>query len=380
MSVKLFSTFNSRSITVKNRVVVSPMCQYSASEGYSNDWHMVQYGRFALSGAGLVFVEATAVEKEGRITYGDLGLWDDAHVASLKRITDFLKAQGVVPGIQLSHAGRRASAQRPWHGAGPLGDEDKRLRQETPWPTVGPSPLAANPSWPQPRELDAKDLEQIKTAFVAAAERALRAKFEVLEVHCAHGYLLHQFLSPLSNMRSDAYGGDMESRCRFPLEVCQKIREIWPKDKPMFVRVSAVDGIDGGLTLAATVFFSRQLKEIGVDLIDCSSGGIARPAVANATVAPTYGYQVGFAEAIRREADIPTMAVGLIVDPHQAEAVLQQEQADLVAFAREILANPNWPLMAQAELDGAADYSAWPTQIGWWLENRALRLGRHGTK
>lgn len=374
MEIKLLSPLRLRSLTLKNRIVISPMCQYSASAGRANDWHLVQYGRFALGGAGLVFVEATAVNEQGRITHGDLGLWEDAQIPSLRRITEFLKAHGTAPGIQLSHAGRRAGSQRPWHGAGPLEDQDVRLRGEAPWETVAPSPIPANSDWRAPRELSEADLDKLREDFCAAARRAQAAGFEVLELHCAHGYLLHQFLSPLSNHRRDQYGGSRERRCRFPLEIATMLRRLWPEDKPVFVRVSAVDGLEGGWDLADTLYFAERLKESGIDVIDCSSGGLAKPAVANATVPQGYGFQVPYAEAVRRQVGIATMAVGLIVDPRHAEEVLQHAQADLIAIARQALIDPNWPLQARIRLLGRQDFDLWPEQMGWWLANRARRL------
>ena len=374
MEAKLLCPLRLRSLTLKNRIVISPMCQYSAVSGRANDWHMVQYGRFALGGAGLVFLEATAVEKQGRITHGDLGLWEDSQIPALRRITEFLKGLGAVPGIQLSHAGRRAGSQRPWHGAGPLGDEDLRLRGEAHWETVAPSPIPANADWRHPRELGEADLERLREAFHVAARRALAAGFEVIELHCAHGYLLHQFLSPLSNHRRDDFGGSRERRCRFPLEIATMLRQLWPKDKPVFVRVSAVDGLKGGLTLADTVYFAERLKACGVDVIDCSSGGLVKPAVANSTARSRYGFQVPYAEAVRRKVGVATMAVGLIIEPRHAEDILQKEQADLIAIGREALLDPNWPLHARFRLLARPDFDVWPEQMGWWLANRARRL------
>ncbi len=372
----LFSPFGLRSVTLKNRIVISPMCQYSAQDGRVSDWHLVHLGRFALGGAAMVMVEATAVEAQGRITYGDLGLWHDDQVPGLRRIADFLRAQGAVPAIQLAHAGRKASMQRPWHGNGPLDETDFR-RGETGWDIVAPSNVPVDQGWLAPAALEPADLERLKNSWRAAARRAHAAGFQVLELHAAHGYLLHEFLSPLSNRRSDAWGGDLDGRCRFPLEVAEALREVWPEDKPLLVRLSSVDGVDGGWTLEDTVHLAQALKVRGVDLIDCSSGGIAGSATA-ARVRRYPGFQVPFAETVRREAGIATMAVGLILDAEQAESVVREERADLVAIAREALFNPNWPLHAAQRLGAESGFDDWPVQAGWWLERRARGLAALG--
>jgi 2,4-dienoyl-CoA reductase-like NADH-dependent reductase (Old Yellow Enzyme family) len=374
----LFQSFRLRNVECRNRVVISPMCQYSARDGFVSDWHLVELGRYALGGAGMVFVEATAVEKRGRITHGDVGLWSDEHIPGLRRIADFLRAEGSVPGIQLGHAGRKGSAQRPWHGGGALGAVDREQRGEEAWETVAPSALPVGENWHTPVALEAADLEDLKSAWRDAAERANEAGFDVIELHCAHGYLLHQFLSPISNTRTDGYGGSLEARCRFPLEVARVLRDTWPADKPMFVRVSAVDGVDGGLSLDDTLYFARALKALDIDLIDCSSGGIGGSATA-ARVPRGYGFQVPYAEAVRERVGIPTMAVGLIVDPAQAEAIVAKGQADLVAIAREALVDPNWPLHAEQALLGGATFERWPEQFDWWLTNRARTLEKLGS-
>nr|WP_274389922.1 NADH:flavin oxidoreductase/NADH oxidase [Azospirillum doebereinerae] len=364
-----------RSVTLRNPVVISPMCQYSAVDGMAGEWHRVHLGRFAMGGAGLVIVEATAVTEQGRITPGDLGLWDDRHVGPLRGIAAMLRELGAVPGIQLGHAGRKASTQRPWQGHGPLGAEDA-ARGEPPWPVVSASPLPVADGWPTPHQLDRDGLAAIVEAWRTATLRALDAGFEVVELHCAHGYLLHQFLSPLSNTRSDGYGGDVAGRCRFPLEVARAVRGAWPDDKPMFVRISATDWIEGGWTLEDSVVFARDLKALGVDVIDCSSGGMVGVSATAAAVPRHPGFQVPFAETIRREAGIATMAVGLILDGPQAEAILRDGRADLVAIGREALADPNWPLRARQQLTGDGDFDGWPEQAGWWLGRRARTLDR----
>jgi len=369
---QLFTPLSLRSITLKNRIAIAPMCQYSAKDGMANDWHVVHLGRFAIGGAGLVMVEATAVEPNGRISHGDLGLWSDEQIPGLRRVAEFIASQGAAPALQLAHAGRKACMQRPWHGHGPLNESDL-ARGETTWEVVGPSPLPVNDEWLVPRELTETDLAELKEAWCAAARRAEQAGFDIIELHCAHGYLLHEFLSPLTNQRTDAYGGTLENRCRFPLEIAAAVRAVWPQDKPLFVRVSAIDGVEGGWTLEDTVYFAKQLKAIGIDVIDCSSGGLTSSPVTVRT--PRYpGFQVPFAETVRREADIRTMAVGLILEPELAENVLQNGSADIVAIGREAMFNPNWPLHAEHRLRGEQVFDAWPTQAGWWLRLRARSL------
>ena len=369
----LFRPLSLRGVPLRNRIVISPMCQYSAVDGLASDWHLVHLGRFALGGAGTVFVEATAVHPRGRITHGDLGLWSDSQIPPLRRIARFLAEHGAVPAIQLAHAGRKASMQRPWHGNGPIDDAD-RARGEDAWPVVAPSALPMDEGWLVPRELSSAEMAALREAWRQAAVRALESGFEIVELHAAHGYLLHEFLSPLSNRRGDAYGGDRAGRMRFPLEVAETLRAVWPQDRPVFVRVSAVDGIEGGWTLEDTVAFARELKARGVDLVDCSSGGLAGSATA-ARVPRGPGFQVPFAARIRREAELMTMAVGLIVEPQQAEDILKTGQADLVAIGREALFDPNWPAHAELALGASRDpFASWPVQHGWWLERRERAL------
>jgi 2,4-dienoyl-CoA reductase-like NADH-dependent reductase (Old Yellow Enzyme family) len=375
----LFSPLALRALTLKNRVVVSPMCQYSAVDGRTTDWHLVHLGRFALGGAGLVMTEATAVMEDGRITHGDTGLWSDAQIDGLARITRFVKDNGAAAGIQLGHAGRKASAQRPWHGNGPVGAADL-ARGEKPWQTVAPSALPVAEGWHVPRELTKTEIATLTAAFAAAAARAVRAGFDVVEIHAAHGYLLHEFLSPYANRRTDEYGGDRAGRMRLPLEVVRAVRAAWPADRPLFVRVSTTDYVEGGLTVDDTVAFAQALKAEGVDVIDASSAGIAGTAT-NAKIPRFYGHQVGFAERIRKEAGIATMAVGLIVAAKQAEAIIRSGAADLVAIGRESLYDPNWALHAQAELEAPPferSFAAWPDQSGWWLERREPLLKQLG--
>lgn len=368
----LFTPLALRGVRLKNRVVISPMCQYSATDGMADDYHFAHLAQFALGGAGLIFTEAVAVERNGRITHGDVGLWSDAHIAPLARITAFLKSQGAVPAIQLAHAGRKASMQRPWHGNGPLNDSD-RARGEDVWPVVAPSGLPVDNGWLVPHALSLDEIEQLKANWAAAAKRALVAGFEVAEVHGAHGYLLNEFLSPLSNKRTDRYGGDREGRMRLALEIATLTREIWPQDKPVFFRISSTDGIDGGWSLDDSVELARRLKAIGIDVIDCSSGGIAGSATA-ARVKRTLGFQVPFARRVLEDAGIATMAVGLILDAKQAEGILANGDADLIAIGRQALFNPHWALHAAIALETEQHFESWPLQVGWWLDKRQNSL------
>ena len=359
-----------RGVSAKNRILISPMCQYSATDGLANDWHLVHLGKFAQGGAGIVMVEAAAVAEQGRITHGDVGLWHDGQIAPLKRIASFLKDNGSVPAIQLAHAGRKASMQRPWFGNAALNDED-HARGDLPWRIVAPSAIPMDEGFLTPHALDTSELATLREQWRLATLRAAEAGYEFLEVHCAHGYLLHAFLSPLSNRRDDAYGGDRAGRMRYPLEIIETVRAAWPKDRPLSVRISSVDGVEGGLELADQIAFATEAKARGVDLIDCSSGGLLGSATA-ARIPRGYGFQVPFASEIRKQAGVATIAVGLILHPQQAEDILVQEQADLVAIGREALFDPNWPLHAELALrdeDGEV-FASWPRQYGWWLQRR----------
>jgi 2,4-dienoyl-CoA reductase-like NADH-dependent reductase (Old Yellow Enzyme family) len=366
----LFTPLAIRDVTFKNRVVIAPMATYSAIDGLAQDWHFAHLGRFALGGAGCVVVEATAVTDHGRITNGDVGIWSAEHIPPLKRIADFMKAQGVIPAIQLAHAGRKGAMQRPWYGNGALTADDF-ARGDKAWPTVSATAEPMAPGHIVPHAMTADELGQLVQHWAEAAERAVEAGFEMIEIHNAHGYLVHQFLSPLSNKRNDAYGGDFAGRTRFPLEIAEAIRKVIPKGMPLFLRVSAVDGMEGGWTMDDTVAYARELKTRGVDVIDCSSGGL----VGSATVARikrTWGFQVPYAERVRREAEMMSMAVGLIVDPAHAEDILQKGQADLIAIAREALVNPCWPQMAEVALGRSMTEALddWTVQYGWWLKHR----------
>ena len=368
----LLQPLSLRGLTLRNRLAVAPMCQYSATDGVVGDYHLVHLGRFALGGFGLVIVEATGVTADGRISHGDVGLWSDEHVPGLARVADFLHAEGAAAGIQLAHAGAKGSSRRPWEGVGPVTPDNARSGEE-PWPTVSASEVPVGPGWPTPHALTAEELGEVRESFVAAARRAITAGFDLVELHAAHGYLLHQFLSPLTNHRADEYGGSPEARMRFPLEVAAALRAAWPDDRPLVVRVSAVDGSRDGITLEDTVAFARELKALGVDAVHVSGGGIG-----GGWDHPLgYGYQVPFAARIRAEAEIPTMAVGLIVDARQAEAVVADGAADLVALAREAQDDPNFAVHAARELtDGS--YELFPVQAGPRLAGRGKLLDSLG--
>jgi 2,4-dienoyl-CoA reductase-like NADH-dependent reductase (Old Yellow Enzyme family) len=367
---ELLTPFTIRGLTLKNRVVISPMCQYSAIDGVLTDWHLVHLGRFAIGGAALVFVEATGVEARGRISPGDSGLWNDDQARALSRIADFLKANGSAAGIQLAHAGRKGSTRRPWHGGAELTDEDA-AKGEGPWETIAPSALRFADNYPLPRAMSTADMAEVIVAFREATQRALDAGFDVVEVHAAHGYLLHEFFSPLSNHRTDDYGGSLEGRMRFPLEVIETVRAVWPEDKPLFLRLSCVDHVEGGLTIADTVEIAKAAKALGVDVIDCSSGGNAP-----AQIPLQPGYQVPYAEAVRREAGVATQAVGLILDPELAQTILAEGKADLIGLARPALDDPNFALHAVTALTGQRDYSFAPTPARSGLDRLAQGL-RH---
>ena len=367
----LFSPLTLRGLTLKNRVVVAPMCQYSARHGFANDWHLVHLGRFALGGFGLVIVEATAVTPEGRITYADVGLWEDAQIAPLKRIADFLKANGSAAGIQLAHAGRKASSTIPWRGAFNETEAEKAALAFEAWTPVAPSAEKHMPSYTMPHVLDEAGLTRIRDGWVAATDRANAAGFDMIELHSAHGYLLNQFLSPVANRRTDQFGGSLDNRMRFPLAVAKAVREAWPADKPAFARISVVDWIEGGVTVEESVAYAKALKALGYDAIHCSSSGFDG---AKIPVGPLY--QVPLSAAVREGAGVPTVAVGLITEPAEAEAILSEGKADLVALARQALEDPNWPLHALHVLDGDdAAYVQWPDQAGYAIRNKDRALG-----
>jgi 2,4-dienoyl-CoA reductase-like NADH-dependent reductase (Old Yellow Enzyme family) len=347
----LFSPLTIRDITFRNRIAVSPMCEYSSDDGFANDWHLVHLGSRAVGGAGLVMTEAAAIEPRGRISPDDLGIWKDTHIEALARITRFVREQGAVPGIQLAHAGRKASTRVPWEGGAVIPES------EGGWTAVAPSAIPFRPQEPVPHELAPSEIHSLIEAFAAAARRALAAGFELIEIHGAHGYLINTFLSPLSNHRTDEYGGSFENRARFPLAVAAAVRGAWPESLPLFMRISAIDWAEGGWQIEDSVELARRLRPLGVDLIDCSSGGL----VPHAKIQLGPGYQVPFAARIRRDAGILTGAVGLITDPHQADGIIREGQADMVLLAREFLRDPYWPLHAAKALGAAA---AVPKQYG----------------
>lgn len=345
----LFSELQLKSVTLKNRIVVSPMCQYSSTDGFANDWHLVHLGSRAIGGAGLIIMEATAVTAEGRISYGDMGIWKDEHISKLQQITSFIHENGSVAGIQLAHAGRKASCEKPWHGGAQI------KSGEHSWQTVAPSAIPFHEGDIAPHALSKNEIGNLVTDFKNAAVRALQAGFKLIEIHAAHGYLINEFMSPLSNTRSDEYGGSFENRIRFLLEIIDAIQSVWPADLPLMVRISASDWAEGGWTVDDSVSVARVLKEKGIDAIDASSGGVV--SYAKITAGP--GYQVPFAEAIKKQTGIITAVVGIIVNSRQAETILQNQQADLIVMAREHLRDPYFALHAAKEL---GDEVEWPVQ------------------
>ena len=336
----LFSPYTLRELTFKNRIAMSPMCQYSAIDGLANDWHTVHYATRAIGGASLILMEATAVTAQGRITPGCLGIWSDQHLSTLIPVVDQIHKNGAIAGIQLAHAGRKASCDVPWRGGAPLSKANGA------WETIAPSALAFSDKHTAPAALTTTEIEEIADAFSQATVRALKAGFQVVEVHCAHGYLLHEFLSPLSNQRSDEYGGSFENRCRLPLKIAKIVRDLWPAPWPVLVRISATDWVEGGWDVAQSIKFSKLLKAMGIDLIDCSSGGL----IPDAIIPSAAGFQVPFSEKIKLESGIATGAVGLINESIQANAIIETQQADLVLLGRTLLRYPYWPMLAAKEL------------------------------
>jgi 2,4-dienoyl-CoA reductase-like NADH-dependent reductase (Old Yellow Enzyme family) len=362
----LFTPLTLRDVTLPNRLLVSPMSQYAAQDGFAGDWHLVNAGRFAMGGFGTVMLEATAVTKAGRGTPGDLGLWCDDQIAPLARIGDFVRAHGSVPAIQLNHAGPKGARRRPWDG-GALDGADAD-RGEATWPIAGPIAEPFAPDQQVPQMLDAPALAELAEAWGLAAARAARAGFDILEIHAAHGYLLHQFLSSLGNRRDDGFGGDRSGRMRFPLMVVEAVRASWPDHLPLFLRLSITDWIDGGWTIEDSIAFGAEVAARGVDLVDCSSGGFGFPQIATPP-----GFQVPFAARIRHESHVATAAVGLILDGVAAEKVIRDGDADLVAIGREALIDPNWALRARAAVEQLpSDFGHWPTRAGWWLDRRRI--------
>ena len=352
-SANLFSPLTIRSVTFRNRIAMSPMCQYSSEDGFADDWHLVHLGSRAAGGVGLVIVEATAVTADGRITPGDMGLWSDAHAEPLGRVAKFVERMGAVAGIQLAHAGRKASCARPFHGGQSL-----KTPEEGGWTVVAPSPIPFHEGDPVPVQLDQEGIDAIVESFVAATKRALDVGFRVIEIHSAHGYLLSEFLSPLTNHRTDHYGGSLENRMRLVLQVAKAIRAVMPDSLPLFTRISVTDWVEGGWDLAQSTELAKRLKDLGVDLIDCSSGAVVP--YAKIPVAP--GFQVPFAEAIRRDAKIMTGAVGMVTEYQQADNIIRSGKADLALIGRELLREPYWALKAAEALGHEAD---WPIPYGY---------------
>jgi 2,4-dienoyl-CoA reductase-like NADH-dependent reductase (Old Yellow Enzyme family) len=348
---QLFESYRLREVTFRNRVFVSPMCQYSSDDGVPTTWHLVHLGSRAVGGAGLVMVEALAVSPVGRISPWDSGIWSQRHADAFLPISRFIREQGAVPAIQLAHAGRKASTDRPWTGGKPL------IGTPNSWQPIGPSPIPFAAGYPTPREMTIADIDNVVREFTAAARFSLAAGFEVAELHMAHGYLVHEFLSPISNQRKDDYGGSLQNRMRLALRLAAAVREIWPATKPLLVRISSTDWVEGGWDLPQSIALAKELKTIGVDLIDCSSGGN----VANAKIPAVPGYQVPFAKAIRKEVGIATGAVGLITEPRHAAQIIADGEADVVLLARAMLADPYWPLHAASELGFDIP---WPVQYG----------------
>lgn len=361
----LFEPFRLRSVTFKNRIIVSAMCQYSADDGFNNDWHYAHHSRFALGGVGGAILEASGVTREGRITPGCLGIYKDEHIPGLRRVVDIYHAQNIPVGIQLAHAGRKASAAVPLAGAAPLATSDPAAA----WEAVAPSAIALGPGWPTPRALSGADVEALIEAFAHAASRAVAAGFDFVEIHGAHGYLIHSFLTALSNQRTDQWGGDLAARMRFALRIAEAIRAVVPADMPVLYRASCVDGVEGGMTLEDTIALARELKARGVDLIDCSSGGITG-ASGRAMAPPSPGYLVPYASAVREQVGIATMAVGLILSGKQADTIIAEGSADLVALARGLLADPNFAYHAALELNHPEPHDVLPPNYALFLKRR----------
>ncbi|MBO1073459.1 NADH:flavin oxidoreductase/NADH oxidase [Roseomonas marmotae] len=364
----LFTPLTLRGLTLRNRVVVSPMSQYSSVDGAPTDWHLVHLGKFAMGGAGVVFCEETSVSERSRKTYDCPGIYNDAQVKAWRRVTDFIRGQGAAAAMQLGHAGRKVATRAPWDGFAPLGEADA-ANGRAPWAGLAPSPIPFKEGAMVPKEMDHDDIRYVIQLHVDAAKRTLDAGFDICEIHGAHGYIIQQFLSPITNKRTDGYGGDIQGRMRFGLELIEAVRAAWPADKPLFFRASCVDGRGGIWSLEDTTILAGELKARGVDLLDCSSGGIEGPLTLH-VVPRVPGYHVPFADHIKRETGIPTMAVGLITEAHQAEGYLREGKCDLVALAREMMWDPNWPVHAAAALGMEKPHELLPRPYAWWLQKR----------
>jgi len=370
--VPLFSSFKIKSKSFRNRIVLSPMCQYKAKDGVISDWHFQHYSRFAFSGLGAAFVEATGVSPEGRIGHGCTGIWSDSHVEGLSKIAKIFNEYNCLSGIQLAHAGRKASYLRPWDGASPITENDK---VEPAWQTIGPSAIPINNSSPVPKEMTVEDINKVREDFKKAAQRADKAGFDIIEIHGAHGYLLHSFFSPLSNQRNDQYGGSFENRIRFALEIIADIKSFWPDNKPLFYRLSSIDAPGQGANLEDNIRLAKSLKSVGVDVIDCSSGGITgSPVLTKSKIIP--GFQVPYSEKIKKDAEISSMAVGAIISADQANEIISNKRADLVAIGRELLADTQWVYKAATyfNLENAKDYL--PDSYSFYLSRRDEYLDR----
>ena len=370
--VPLFSSFKIKSKSFRNRIVLSPMCQYKAKDGVISDWHFQHYSRFAFSGLGAAFVEATGVSPEGRIGHGCTGIWSDSHVEGLSKIAKIFNEYNCLSGIQLAHAGRKASYLRPWDGASPITENDKA---EPAWQTIGPSAIPINNSSPVPKEMTVEDINKVREDFKKAAQRADKAGFDIIEIHGAHGYLLHSFFSPLSNQRNDQYGGSFENRIRFALEIIADIKSVWPDNKPLFYRLSSIDAPGQGANLEDNIMLAKSLKSVGVDVIDCSSGGITgSPVLTKSKIIP--GFQVPYSEKIKKDAEISSMAVGAIISADQANEIISNKRADLVAMGRELLADTQWVYKAATyfNLENAKDYL--PDSYSFYLSRRDEYLDR----
>ena len=370
--VPLFSSFKIKSKSFRNRIVLSPMCQYKAKDGVISDWHFQHYSRFAFSGLGAAFVEATGVSPEGRIGHGCTGIWSDSHVEGLSKVAKIFNEYNCLSGIQLAHAGRKASYLRPWDGASPITENDK---VEPAWQTIGPSAIPINNSSPVPKEMTVEDINKVREDFKKAAQRADKAGFDIIEIHGAHGYLLHSFFSPLSNQRNDQYGGSFENRIRFALEIIADIKSVWPDNKPLFYRLSSIDAPGQGANLEDNIMLAKSLKSVGVDVVDCSSGGITgSPVLTKSKIIP--GFQVPYSEKIKKDAEISSMAVGAIISADQANEIISNKRADLVAMGRELLADTQWVYKAATyfNLENAKDYL--PDSYSFYLSRRDEYLDR----
>lgn len=378
MTTALFKPLRVRSLTLKNRIVISPMMQHAAPGGYANHWHLVHLGKFALGGAGLIFTESTAVSPLGRIGKDDAGLWLDAHIEPWRQVVDFVHQSGSAIGVQLGHAGRKAGSKPLWEGGDALTVE-QMIEHDPNWKRLGPSAIAAGEGWSTPRAMSAQDISRVIDEFASATRRADKAGFDVVELHFGHGYLVTSFLSPISNQRTDDFGGSLEGRMKLAIEIATRVRAEWPSDKPLWCRLSVVDGALGGWGQEDTVVLARRLNEIGVDVIDCSSGGLTEQ-TKTLPVPRGLGFQVPFARKIREETGALTQAVGMIVDPQQAEDIIATGAADLVAIGREALFDPYWPLHAQWTLERDPSFAEWPVRHGVWLQKRQPFLDSLGSQ